>query len=420
MSPGIMAGFVAKRIYRASWLTARRVRIHGLLLALCLWSVYAADMATPGLRDRNGLIKGTDFLHFYALGTLALDHRGDLLYNMPAQTALLGTRVPEAAGSLYVPLYGPQVSLLFSPLARLPYPQALLAWLLLNLTIYALCCHAVWKRCSNLERSGGTVFILALAFPGLFHLLAWGQTSGLALACFTLAFLALRAGRPLAAGLVLGCLIFKPQLGLAAAVVLVLAGEWQIVLGASVGALVQLGAGWLVYGSAVMRDYFHALLEVRNVLPLLEPRPYQMDSLRAFWSLLLPWPQVAFALYGLSAAAVLALTVRCWSGRLPLELRFSALLLATVLVAPHLTVYDLVILAPAFLWLGNETAGSGQGRAKTIQFLLYLCFPLFLLGPLARVTHLQLSVMALAALLAITARPLPASLIHSPDATLMP
>jgi hypothetical protein len=215
-------------------------------------------------------------------------------------------------------------------------------------------------------------------------------------------------------------LIFKPQLGLAAAVVFVLAGEWGIVFGASVAALVQLGVGWLAYGSLVMRDYFHALLHVRDVLPLLEPRPYQMVSLRAFWSLLLPWPQVAFALYGLSAAAVLALMVRCWSARLPLELRFSALLLASILVAPHLTVYDLVILAPAFLLLGNAAAGSSRGAAKVVPFLLYLCYPLFLLGPLTRVTHLQLSVVALAALFAITARSLPASLIHSPDATLMP
>ena len=71
-----------------SWLTARRVRIHGLLLAVCLWTVYAVDMSTPGLLDRNGLVKGTDFLHFYTLGTLALRGRGDLLYNIRAQAEL--------------------------------------------------------------------------------------------------------------------------------------------------------------------------------------------------------------------------------------------------------------------------------------------------------------------------------------------
>jgi hypothetical protein len=59
----------------ASWLTLKRCRIHGLLLAVSLWTVYAVDMSAPGLLDRNGLVKGTDFLHFYTLGRLALQDR---------------------------------------------------------------------------------------------------------------------------------------------------------------------------------------------------------------------------------------------------------------------------------------------------------------------------------------------------------
>ncbi len=78
--------------------------------------------------------------------------------------------------------------------------------------------------------------------------------------------------------------------------------------------------------------------------------------------MLVPWPGLSFGLYIVSAAAVLGLTVACW--RRPdaclLPLRYSALLLASVLVAPHLTVYDLVILAPAFLlladWLVDQPA----------------------------------------------------------------
>ena len=403
MTPVSWANFMVNGILPSSWLNPRSVRVHGLLLAICLWSVYAVDLSTPGLRDRNGLIKGTDFLHFYTLGTLAFRGRGDLLYDMPAQAALISQRVPQAAGSLYVALYGPQVSLLFAPLARLPYAYALLAWLSLNIAIYALCVYAVWKACPNLQRYRWTVLILAIAFPGFFHLLAWGQTSGLALACFTLAFLAFRAQRPLLAGLAIGCLIFKPQLGLAAAVVFVLAGEWSVVLGAVTASLAQLAVGWWHYGTPVMRHYLHALLHIREVLPLLEPRPHQMHSLLAFWSLLLPWPGVAFGLYVVSALLVLALLVRCWPSRLPLELRYSALLLASVLVAPHLTVYDLVILTPAFVLLGDWALAHPDWRhALTLQWLLYLCYPLFLLGPLIRFTHLQLSVVAMAALLWIS------------------
>jgi hypothetical protein len=110
-----------------------------------------------------------------------------------------------------------------------------------------------------------------------------------------------------------------------------------------------------------------------------------------------------------SAIGVLALTVLCWRAQASLATRYSALLFATVLVAPHLTVYDLVILAPAFLLSGNWAAGqdlerSKQNSAATVHLLLYACYPLFLLGPLARFTHLQLSVVAMTALLWISWR----------------
>ena len=236
-------------------------------------------------------------------------------------------------------------------------------------------------------------------------MLAWGQTSGLALLCFTLAYLALRSNQPLLAGLAIGSLIFKPQLGLAAAVVFVFAREWKVLAGAVAAGSIQLAAAWMLYGSEVMRTYFHALTHLGEVLPLLEPRLYQTHSLRSFWSLLLPWPRVGFGLYAICALGILVLAVGSWRRKAPLSIRFSALLLATVLVSPHLTVYDLVILAPAFLLLGDwALAHREQPVALRIQQLLYLCYLLFLAGPLARMTHVQLSVAAMTALLWINWR----------------
>ena len=362
-------------------------------------------MSTPSLRDRNGLIKGTDFLHFYTLGSIALQKRGDLLYNMQGQASLLQELVPAAAGNSYVPLYGPQVSLLFAPFARMSYPAALTIWLLLNAAIYGTFCYLVWKHCPNLRDEPWTVFIAALAFPGFFHLIAWGQTSGLALLCFTLAFLALSKNRPCLAGLAIGSLIFKPQLGLAAAVIFLFAREWKVIAGAILAALAQLSLGWIYYGTLAMREYLRALLHVREVLPMLEPRTYQMHSLRAFWSLLIPWTPLAFILYAATAVAVLVVAARCWRSKTWLGLRYSALMFATVLVAPHLTVYDLLILAPAFLLLADWAVRTSRaGSAAIMPALLYLCYPMFLLGPLARLTHVQLSVVAMAGLLLLIDR----------------
>src|SRR5271155_5456991 len=120
----------------ASWLTPKRLRVHGLLLTVCLWSVYIWNMASPGLLDRAGNLKGTDFLHFYTLGSLALTHRGGDLYNMNAQSQLAAERVPAAVGIRYLPLYPPEVSLFFALLARLPYSCALIVWLALTSLIY--------------------------------------------------------------------------------------------------------------------------------------------------------------------------------------------------------------------------------------------------------------------------------------------
>ena len=383
-----------------SWLTARRLRAHGAILALCLWSLYVWTLATPGLRDRNGNFKGTDFLHFYTLGSLAIAHRGADLYDMNAQATLAAQRVPEAGGLRYLPLYPPQVSILFAPFAHLSYEWALALWWVLCAGVYGVCCYVIWRACSNLRLHGMTVAIVAMAFPAFFHLIAWGQTSALALACFTAMFFLLRERRTFLAGIVLGCLIFKPQLGLAAAVLFVAVGAWKTVLGAFLSAAAQLWVGVLYYGIEPLRQWIRRLWHVQTLWPELEPKDYHTHSLRTFWSMLLPWPALSLGLYILSAVAILGMAIACWrqGERVPMSLRYAMLLFASVLISPHLTVYDLVVLAPAFLLLADWLVAQALTNCtRRLGTLLYLAYMLPLLGPFARWTHVQLSVVALAA-----------------------
>lgn len=380
------------------WLTSGRLRAHGLLLALTIWAFYIWTIATPTLRDRNWNLKGTDFLHFYTLGSLAIEHHGGELYNMDAQAAMAAQRIPNAAGVRYLPLYPPQVSLVFAPLAHLSYGRALALWWLCTAVIYGACCYWIWRVCPNLRDFGGTVALVAMAFPAFSHLIAWGQTGALALACFTVGFLSLRDEREFAAGLALGCLIFKPQLGLAAILVFIVSGRWRVMAGAALSAAAQIGAGIAYYGVEPFRSWLRMLRAVPALLPSFEPRPYQTHCLRTFWSMLVPWSGAALGLYVISAIIVLSWTIAIWKRQESLSLKYSALLLATVLISPHLTVYDLVILAPAILlltdWLiSQRSAPPGTGT------LIYLVCALPLLGPYVRWTHIQLSVIAIAALL---------------------
>ena len=389
-----------------TWLTPKRLRAHGLLFAVALWGVYVWTIATPGLRDRNGNLKGTDFLHFYVLGALAAEHRGSDLYDMNAQAALAAERVPEAAGIRYLPLYPPQVSVFFAPLASLPYKNALILWWICSAALYGFCCYRIWRACPNLNDYGGSVALLAVASPAFFNLIVWGQTSAIALACFTLLYLLLHERREFIAGLALGLVVFKPQLGLAAAIVFMAAGAWRILAGAAVSSAAQLSVGVLYYGMESLRRWVVMLQNVRALLPWLEPKPYQTHCLRTFWSMIVPWPELSFALYATSAAVILIVTTRLWRrGRqAPLALRFSALLLATVLVAPHLTVYDLTVLAPAILLLSDWLAGQQPTReVRWAGTLLYLVYALPLLGIVARYAHVQLSVLAMTGLVFVIA-----------------
>jgi alpha-1,2-mannosyltransferase len=391
-------GLRESRITTRPWLTAKRLRAHGFILALSLWSIYIWNISAPGLLDRAGNLKGTDFVHLYTLGSVALEHRGADLYNMKAQAELAAQRVPVTTGIRYLPLYPPQVSVFFGPIARFSYSRMLIVWLAVSALLYGLCVYFVWRSCPALQPEKVGFLVLAMAFPGFFHLIVWGQSSAVALVCFTLAYFALRKEKEFLAGLALGTLMFKPQLGVAVGVVFLAMRSWKIILGATLSAAVQVLAAWAYYGWGPIRDWMRTVLGVFDSLSVLEPKLYQTHSLRTFWNLLLIPSHISLALYVISASLVLVGMVMAWRSRLPLPVRYSALLLATVLVSPHLIVYDMVILAPAFLLLADWLMAWPQDVfGRRMAFILYFAYLSPLLGPLSQWVRLQLSVVLMTA-----------------------
>jgi hypothetical protein len=381
------------------WLRPGRLRAHAALLALCLWGAFAAGISAPGLRDRSGILKGSDFLQFYVAGALAREGRAEDLYDYAAHVAEGQRRVPESKGTTYLPVYGPQVAVFFAPLARLPYGTALAVWLVASALLYAACVAAVWRTCPRLRPHAATVALLAVANPPLFSLIGCGQSSALALAAVSVSWLALRAGHRLAAGFALGCLAYKPQLALGAGLVLLAAGETRIVAGAALAGLIQLAGALLALGAAPVRDYAGVALQLGELAPTLGFKLHQMHSLRAFFELLVPGPGAPVA-WAVGSASALALAHRIWRSGLPLAERFSGLLVAGALVNPHQYMYDLVILTPAWLLLADGAlAAPGRPGMRGSGAFLYAAFLLPALGPLARFTHLQLSVPALAGVL---------------------
>jgi len=124
--------------------------MHGILLCACLAVSYGIDISTPGVLDRAGQVKGTDFVEFYVWGSLGAG-RSVNLYDPAVHAAEAVRLVPESAAWSYPPVYGPQIALLFAPLARLPYLWALFVWTVLTASIYAICCAVFLRACPHLR-----------------------------------------------------------------------------------------------------------------------------------------------------------------------------------------------------------------------------------------------------------------------------
>ena len=381
------------------------VRTHSTVLCVCLAAIAFVSLSTPGPLDRSGQIKGTDFIGFYVLGAITREPIVRSLYDPATERETQIRLVPGSQGVQYLPVYGPQVYLFFSPFARWPYERALVIWTIISALLYGVCCAVVWRSCSTLREDWPTVAVVAAANPAFFNLMLHGQSSALALAFITAAYCALKGGKPFLAGLAIGMLAYKPQLGIVAAAVFVINREWRVAAGAIVAASAQLGVAWAYFGTELMKSYWQAMLWLRQVNQLLAIKPYQMHSLSEFWTLLLSYNAVAGTMYVISAILVIALSAVVWRSAAPLSLRYSMLLLATALVSPHLYVYDLVILAPAFLLITDWTLAHADNRfARPMQLLVYLCYALPLIGVAAQFTHVQLSVVAMGALCVVIAR----------------
>jgi hypothetical protein len=379
-------------------MTRQRIRSYATLLAIVSWAVWLWDISAGGNVDRLGKVKGTDFLQFYVAGSFVRDGRLPDYYDVQAQYARARAIAPGSSDTFYMPVQSPQTALVFAPLAALPYARAVGVWLVLVMLLYAAACWLIWRHCDALRAHRAEVLAAATAFPGLYTTVLYGQTSVVTLVAVSGALAALWRDRRVVAGLALGCLAFKPHWLAAAAAVFVVAAEWRVVAGVLASAAAQLGVTYAVAGAAAMNGYWRILASAQRMGDLLEPRPG--DSLRSFFKVFVPSDAAALVLYAATGTAVLAIAARTWRSGARFELRASAVVLATILVSPHTLAYDLILLAPVFLLLGNVLAAEPPSpRARVIVWSMAAMFVAPLLAVLPPPIRLQFSVTAMALLL---------------------
>jgi hypothetical protein len=381
------------------------VAVWGTSLTVLSWFVYGHTMMVPGYVDRAGRFKGTDYIYFYVMGSLIAGGRADALYDPGAHLAE-GRRRIDPQLNLYAPYsnYGPQVAAAFAPLSRLPFGISLAVFLVLTGLAYAASVRLVWRVIPALRSCGALVGILAAGAPAFFTLIRYAQLSGLSLLLLSLALAAHVRDRRFVAGVFIGLMVFKPQLVVVIALVIILAGEWRMVAGAAVAGSAELAGAWLVGGSNGMRQYVEVLATLARDPSLVQIYPGEVHSLRGFAHLLIGSPVLLSMVTIVAMVAAVWLGLRAWKSGMPTAGKWGLLVVLTVLASPHLLTYDLVLLTiPLLVFAGWAVAHQDHPRQPWVARLLLLLYLAPFSSNLVRLVPIQLSVVVMVALVAALA-----------------
>jgi hypothetical protein len=334
----------------------------------------------------------SDFRHFYTQAAVSKDGH---------YTALVSARELEveqvarlSTPGLFPTVYGPQVGVALIPIAYLPFLPAYGVWQLL--VVGATVVTTLWLAGSvpALRPWRGRILVLTLLAPPLFHAAIAGHLSPVALFALTALVKAQERQSRVLSGVAVGLLGYKVSLVAPAVAVCLVAGEWTVALVAMAVAAGQLLVVAPVVGLDVVQQHVWNVLAAARSPDAVAVKPQYMASLRTFWSALLP-AGAALAAYGVTAAGAVAAAGWAWRRtKVPLE-RAAFLGLAIALAAPHLYIYDLLVLAPALMVTGALVVQRPE-QARRYRWWLAGAFASPLLAPLTTVTHVQLLTLVLA------------------------
>jgi alpha-1,2-mannosyltransferase len=383
----------------------RRLWKAGTLIGLFIITLVVANQFVPPRLAVTRDMLGHDFLVFYAAGTFARTGQIQNLYDLSAIRAMESATARAAGlGSGFGPWWNPPFAAwLFAPFSYLPFNAALIAWELFSLACLAISIVLLARMIGGGWRRWGLIPLLTFGSSPFWLAAGHGQNTFFTLLLLTITVTLWRKKRSLAAGLVAGLLLYKPQHAIVIGIVLILSLGRR----AAAGFLVT-AAGLLVITLFTMpnalADYLHKL--PRTIQVMQELSDYSWDrhlTIKAFWRLLLQ---------GTTAGATRWTTWTLWwgselvvMGMLRRILRMSATdrqiaaaIIATPLLNPFFLDYDALILAiPAVLCV----AGADRAilRAWIVVYLL-----MYFSNPIAVHTGFNPAVPAIVGIMAVLGR----------------
>lgn len=337
----------------------------------------------------DGSVWAQDYLAQWAAGRRLWDGRAPLVYNWHAhelyQARLIGVAAPVKLYIFYPPPF------LFTTLAfaKLNFLPATLAFLTVTVGAYAASLRL-------LLRSWSSAILVALSGGGAFYCL-WYTQNGFLTAALITAALALLTKRPIFAGLLIGCLTIKPQLGLLMPVALVAGGHWRTIIAAVITTVALAIAAEILIGPGIWIAFIGSL---RDTVGFLDSGNLWFKQQSVF-SLAQPFvgPPGAWLCYAIVASIVTIIVTAMWrSPNVDQRVKSSALISGGLLVTPYLYSYDAVGLSAAAVMLLDRRNSTAQPWPERVAVFAACLMPIasrYLLSaavPIAALIMLYLAV----------------------------
>jgi hypothetical protein len=376
---------VWQEIRTGAWLTPKRLRGYSvLLLAAYLVAAILWIGLAHGMVDRNNKPIGADFSNVYAAGTLTLVGKPDLAYDWPSEHA-----VEKATFGQDVPFFGwhypPQFLMMAAVLALVPYGWAVALWMATTLSAYIVVIRAIVPH--------PMTALIALAYPAVFVNLGHGQ-NGFISAALLGGALFLIDRRPVASGLLIGLLAYKPQFGVLIPLVLLATARWTVIAAAAVTVLATCVATLALFGTKVWIAFAVSTTLTRHIV--LEAGGTGWEKIQSVFSAVRMWGgsvDLAYAAQGGLTLGVAAGLIWLWRSEAAFDLKAAGLAVATLIATPYVLDYDLMILAVAIAFYSRHSLACGF-RDFELSLLAFVSIAPLLTRPLAEVSGVPLGLIA--------------------------
>jgi hypothetical protein len=349
--------------------SAWTVRPHVVLLAvlICVGAMFLVCATYFNLYDHKHLPFG-DFFAIWSYAKIAAHNPVGLLYDFRGlHAAQVAMGLP---GSQQAPFpYPPSFILMLWPLRPLPFYPALIGWLGAGFVLYLLACMG-WR-----ERPG-TLGLIAVLAPTTAITITAGQ-GGFLSAGLALGGLRLLDRRPVLAGILLGLLTYKPQLGLLVPIALIAGGQWRAIAAACGTVLVLAAITTAVLGWAPWVIWVHSLPTYEHWfdhLTRIGDHRFVPTVTQEMLNLGLGQRAATLVQSLLACLAAAAVAVCCRRG--PHGLAIPVVLLGCALATPHAFLYDFPIVTAAVVSFVAYRSGQ-EDRFSALEILALLAVTLF-------------------------------------------